>query len=211
MRTETDAGKALFLKRWLHRPLAMGAFLPSGPVLCEAIAEVTQTAIDGHPGYVVELGPGTGEITKALLAVGIAPERLVLVERDRELAAYLRRHFDGLKIIEGDAAQLPQLLAANGIESVVTVVSGLPLVTLPAEVVRRIVRGVFESLPRGRSMVQFTYGLALPIPKGLRRSLKLAAVDRRRVWRNVLPAVVWTFTRAPASDLPHVARTNREI
>lgn len=196
MRTETDAGKALFLKRWLHRPLAMGAFLPSGPFLSEAMAQAALVAINEHTGYVVELGPGTGEITKALLAAGIAPERLVLVERDPELAAYLRRHFDGLKIIEGDAAQLPHLLAANGIESVATIVSGLPLLTLPAEVVRRIVRGAFESLPRDRSMLQFTYGPTLPIPRGLRRSLKLAAVDRRRVWRNVPPAVVWTFTRA---------------
>jgi phosphatidylethanolamine/phosphatidyl-N-methylethanolamine N-methyltransferase len=152
--------------------------------------------MNGYTGHVIELGAGTGEVTKALLAAGIAPEWLVLVERDRELAAFLRRHFDGLKIIEGDAAQLPHLLAANGIERVATIVSCLPLLSLPAEMVRRIVRGVFEALPRGGAMVQFTYGLTPPVSKNLRRRLRITALTSRRIWRNVPPAVVWTFARA---------------
>lgn len=196
MRIEADTGKALFLKRWLHRPLAMGTFLPSGPFLSVAIAQAALAAMNGYTGHVIELGAGTGEVTKALLAAGIAPEWLVLVERDRELVAFLRRHFDGLKIIEGDAAQLPHLLAANGIERVATIVSCLPLLSLPAEMVRRIVRGVFEALPRGGAMVQFTYGLTPPVSKSLRRRLRITALTSRRIWRNVPPAVVWTFARA---------------
>ncbi len=196
MRTELDAGKALFLKRWLHRPLAMGAFLPSGPFLSEAIAHAALAAMNGYAGHIVELGAGTGEVTKALLAAGIAPERLVLVERDPELAAFLRRHFDGLKIIEGNAARLPHLLTANAVDTVATIISGLPLLSLPSDVVRRIVRGVFETLPRSGAMVQFTYGPAPPVPKSLRRSLDLVPLSSRRIWRNVPPAVVWTFTRA---------------
>lgn len=174
----------------------MGAFLPSGPFLGEAIARATLAAMDSHTGYVIELGAGTGEVTKALLAAGISAERLALVERDPELVAFLRRHFSGLKIIEGDAARLPHLLAANGIENVAAVVSGLPLLSLPAEVVNGIVRGAFEALPDGAAMVQFTYGPTPPIPRNLRRDLNLVAVNSRRIWRNVPPAVVWTFTRA---------------
>ncbi|MBS0223018.1 MAG: hypothetical protein JSR91_20005 [Proteobacteria bacterium] len=191
-----DAGKALFLKRWLRRPLAMGAILPSGPFLGEAIARATLAAMNSHTGYVIELGAGTGEVTKALLAAGISAERLALVERDPELVAFLRRHFSGLRIIEGDAARLPHLLAANGIENVAAVVSGLPLLSLPAEVVNGIVRGTFEALPDGAAMVQFTYGPTPPIPRNLRQALNLVAVNSRRIWRNVPPAVVWTFTRA---------------
>ena len=192
-----DAGKALFLKRWLRRPLSMGAFLPSGPFLSEAIAHATLSAMKGYSGHIVELGAGTGEVTKALLAAGIPKERLALVERDPELAAFLRRHFSGLKIIEGDAARLPQLLAAHAIEGLAAVISGLPLLSLPADVVRGIVHGVFNSLPDGAAMVQFTYGPTPPIPRGLRQRLNLVAVNSRRIWRNVPPAVVWTFTKAP--------------
>ncbi len=199
MRTATEdaAGRALFLKRWLRRPLAMGAFLPSGPFLGEAIARATLAGMNGHTGHVIELGAGTGEVTKALLAAGIPADRLALVERDPELVAFLRRHFANLKIIEGDASRLPQLLAANAIDGVAAIVSGLPLLSLPGEAVHGIVRGAFEALPDGAPLVQFTYGPTPPVPKILRQSLNLMAVNSRRVWRNVPPAVVWTFTREP--------------
>jgi phosphatidylethanolamine/phosphatidyl-N-methylethanolamine N-methyltransferase len=195
MPTAAHAGTALFMKRWLRRPLALGAVFPSGRSLCDAIARTTLSAMQDRPGHVVELGAGTGEVTKALLAAGVPPERLVLIEREPEFAAFLRRHFDGLKIIEGDAARLPQLLAANGIERIAAVVSGLPLLSLPNDVVQGVVHGVFDALPRGAALVQFTYGPTPPVPKALRERLHLVGVNSRRIWRNVPPAVVWTFTR----------------
>jgi phosphatidylethanolamine/phosphatidyl-N-methylethanolamine N-methyltransferase len=192
------AGTALFLKRWLRRPLAMGAFVPSGRPLGQAMARATLAAVAGRDGHVVELGAGAGHVTKALLSAGIPAERLALVERDPELAAFLRRHFPGPKVLEGDAARLPRLLSAHDIERIAAVVSSLPLLSLPADVVNGIVNGVFESLPRGAALVQFTYGPAPPVPRALRERLHLRASSGRRIWRNVPPAVVWTFTR-PAS------------
>ena len=103
----------------------------------------------------------------ALLAAGIDPQRLTLVERDGELAAFLRRHFPGLRIIEGDAVRLPRLLADSGVERVSVVVSSLPLLSLPAEIVKGIVEGVFQALPRGAALVQFTYGPTPPVPRAL--------------------------------------------
>src|SRR5262245_16517032 len=150
------AGTALFLKRWLRRPFATGAVVPSGRLLAEAMAKSTQSVIAGRPGHVVELGAGTGEVTKALLAAGIAPERLVLVERDPEFATFLRRHFPRPHIVEGDAQRLPHLLADHGLTPVAAVVSSLPLLSLPGEVVAGIVGGIFEALPRGGALVQFT-------------------------------------------------------
>jgi phosphatidylethanolamine/phosphatidyl-N-methylethanolamine N-methyltransferase len=147
---------------------------------------------------VIELGAGTGEVTKALLAAGIEPHRLALIERDPVLAGFLRQNFPGPQIVEGDAAHLPGLLVANGVEKVATVVSSLPLLSLPAEVVNSIVRGVFEALPVGAAMVQFTYGPKPPVPQVLRDSLHLESTRGARIWRNVPPAVVWTF-RKPAS------------
>jgi phosphatidylethanolamine/phosphatidyl-N-methylethanolamine N-methyltransferase len=148
-----------------------------------------------RPGHVVELGAGTGEVTRALLEAGIPSERLAVVERDPEMTAFLRRHFEGPRIIEGDAARLPVLLRTHGIERVAAVVSGLPLLSLPSEVVQGIVHGVFDALPRGAAMVQFTYGPTAPVPQILRETLHLVGQRTRRVWRNVPPAVVWTFTR----------------
>ena len=172
--------------------------MPSGRLLAEAMARTTRAVIDGRPGHVVELGAGTGEVTKALLAAGVAPDRLVLVERDPEFATFLRRHFTGPRIVEGDAARLPRLLADHGIAPIAAVVSSLPLLSLPADVVNGIVGGAVEAQPRGAALVQFTYGPKPPIPRYLRERLHLAGAHGKRIWRNVPPAVVWTFTRPAA-------------
>jgi phosphatidylethanolamine/phosphatidyl-N-methylethanolamine N-methyltransferase len=195
MPSAAPAGTALFLKRWLRQPLSMGAVMPSGPLLTRALALTAVREMQGRDGHVVELGAGTGEVTKALLAAGIASDRLALVERDPELISFLRRHFRGPRIIEGDAARLPKLLTREGVAKIATVVSGLPLLSLPAEVVTGIVHGVFEALPKGAALVQFTYGPSPPIPKALRENLHLVGAHGRRIWRNVPPAVVWTFRR----------------
>lgn len=189
------AGTTLFLKRWLRRPFAVGAVVPSGRLLAEAMARTTFAEMKGREGHVIELGAGTGEVTKALLAAGIPPERLALVERDPELASFLRRHFAGPRIVEGDAARLPRILADQGIGSVSAIVSSLPLLSLPADVVRGIVEGVFDALPRGGALVQFTYGPAQPVPRSLSQSLRLVGTRGPRIWRNMPPAVVWTFRR----------------
>ena len=197
MPTVEPAGTALFLKRWLRRPLAMGAVVPSGRLLGEAMARATLAAMAGREGHVIELG--AGHVTKALLSAGIPAERLALVERDPELAAFLRRHLPGPQVLEGDAVGLPRLLSAHGIDRIAAVVSSLPLLSLPAGVVNGIVHGVFESLPRGAALVQFTYGPAPPVPRALRERLHQQASSGRRIWRNVPPAVVWTFTRPSAA------------
>jgi phosphatidylethanolamine/phosphatidyl-N-methylethanolamine N-methyltransferase len=195
MPSAAPEGTALFLKRWLRRPLAMGAVVPSGRLLAEAMARTTIAELGDRMGHVVELGAGTGEVTKALLAAGIDPRRLVLVERDPELASFLRGHFAGTQIIEGNAAVLPGLLVANGVQNVAAVVSSLPLLSLPAEVVSGIVQGVFEALPSGAALVQFTYGPNPPVRRALRERLGLDASSGKRIWRNVPPAVIWTFRR----------------
>src|SRR3954454_2342649 len=198
MPTAQSDGTALFLKRWLRRPFAVGAVVPSGRLLAAAVARRTVAEIAGRDGHVIELGAGTGQVTKALLAAGIPGDRLALGERDPALVAFLRRHFRGPKIIEGDAARLTRLLAAQKVERVAAVVSSLPLLSLPGEVVNGIVHGVFEALPRGAALVQFTYGPAPPIPRSLRAKLRLVGARGRRIWRNVPPAVIWTFRRPAA-------------
>jgi len=199
MPTAAPDGTGLFLKRWLRQPFAMGAVVPSGRLLAEAIARTTLDVMADRPGHVIELGAGTGEVTKALLAARIDPHRLALVERDAELARFLRGHFPGPKIIEGDAARLQHLLAGHGVREVAAVVSSLPLLSLPAEVVNGIVEGAFEAMPPGGALVQFTYGPKPPVPRALRERLNLFGTSSKRIWRNVPPAVVWTFRRQSAA------------
>jgi phosphatidylethanolamine/phosphatidyl-N-methylethanolamine N-methyltransferase len=188
-------GTVLFLKRWLRRPLSMGSVVPSGRLLAEAMARTTLEVSRNRDGHVVELGAGTGQVTQALLAAGIAPQRLAMVERDAELARFLRRHFPAPKTVEGDAMRLPDLLRDFGVAKVAAVVSSLPLLSLPAEVVDGIVRGVFAALPPGAALVQFTYGPTPPVPRALRDNLRLVGTHGPRIWRNVPPAVVWTFRK----------------
>ena len=192
---DSRAGTTLFLKRWLRNPFSMGAVVPSGRLLAQAMARATFAEMRGREGHVIELGAGTGEVTKALLAVGIPAHRLALIEREPELSAFLRSHFDGPRIGEGDAARLPKLLAEQGIGAVSAVVSSLPLLSLPADVVHGIVKGVFDALPRGGALVQFTYGPSQPVPRALTQELGLVGTRGPRIWRNVPPAVVWTFRR----------------
>ncbi|HYC64512.1 MAG TPA: methyltransferase [Reyranellaceae bacterium] len=190
-------GTALFLKRWLRRPFTMGSVVPSGRLLAEAMARTTLEVTAGRNGHVVELGAGTGHVTQALLDAGIPPARLAMVERDAELAAFLRKNFPDPRTVEGDAMRLPDLLREAGVAEVAAVVSSLPLLSLPGEVVDGIVRGVFVALPPGAALVQFTYGPKPPVPRALRETLHLTGTRGRRIWRNVPPAVVWTF-RKPA-------------
>lgn len=190
----TTRDRAVFLKRWLRRPLGMGSVTPSSRALGRAMARAAlQSVPDG--GTIVELGAGTGSITRALLAAGLPPERLVPVELDPELHAHLARSFPGLRLLKGDAAALPELLAAHGVGPVGAVVSGLPLLAMPAPVVEAIVTAAVAVLPPGGTLVQFTYGPTSPVPAELLRRLRLEAVRDRRIWSNLPPAVVWRFIR----------------
>jgi phosphatidylethanolamine/phosphatidyl-N-methylethanolamine N-methyltransferase len=186
--------RAVFLKRWLRRPLGMGSVTPSGQALGRAMA---RAALDRLPdtGAVIELGAGTGSITRALLAAGIGVHRLVPIEIDRELHGHLAHAFPSLRVLNGDAAHLPELLAAHDVPKVAAVVSGLPLLAMPAPVVEAIVTAIVAVLPPDGALVQFTYGPASPIPPELMRRLGLQATRGRRIWSNLPPAVVWRFTR----------------
>jgi phosphatidylethanolamine/phosphatidyl-N-methylethanolamine N-methyltransferase len=180
----------LFFRQWLQEPLSTGSVLPSGTQLSRALAREMAKPADGP---VVELGPGTGAVTRALLDHGIAPHRLVLVERNREFVVLLRRQFPQLRVLEGDATCLDQLLAQAGIGPVGGVVSSLPLRSLSFDVQRRALRAAVKVLVPGRRLVQYTYGFAPPIHPVLTARLQLAGHPVARVLLNVPPAVVWSY------------------
>jgi phosphatidylethanolamine/phosphatidyl-N-methylethanolamine N-methyltransferase len=186
---EADREAALFFVRWLQAPHRIGAVAPSSRHLGRAMA---YQVLGAGPGPIIELGGGTGSVTKALLEAGIAPERLIVVERDEKLHRILRAHFPKLRVIRGDARGLRRLLAPLGITEAAAVVSSLPLVSMPRMTMNRILAESFALLGEGRPFIQFTYGLTSPIARE-RKGLtgRIAA----RVWANLPPASVWRYER----------------
>jgi phosphatidylethanolamine/phosphatidyl-N-methylethanolamine N-methyltransferase len=179
----------LFLRRWLANPLKVGAIMPSAPALARRMARETLVR-DGE--VVVELGPGTGAVTRALLTSGVPEDRLVLVERDSFMHAYLARRFPNAILIHGDARRLERILPESCHGKVSTVVSSLPLVSLPNRVRDDIVKSAFAMLAPGGRFVQYTYGMFSPLP---RKELGIAGRKVAFAGINLPPASIWRYTR----------------
>jgi phosphatidylethanolamine/phosphatidyl-N-methylethanolamine N-methyltransferase len=178
-----------FIRSWLERPLSTGAVAPSGKVLARAMARYVDPNSDGP---VVELGPGTGPVTEALLAAGIAPSRLVLVEFNPAFCRILRARYPAATVVQGDAYSLQRLLETLLIQPAAAVVSSLPLVTKPIKQRLRLLRDAFDLMVPGAPFVQFTYSVASPVP---RRAGGFSAEPSERIWMNLPPARVWVYRR----------------
>ena len=174
---------AIFLRELMSNPREMGAVWPSSRQLARHIAAAVPCNTSGK---IVELGGGTGAVTEALLARGIPPDRLVVIERAPTLVAVLRARFPRVQIVEGDAMYLTELLQG---EAITVVVSGLPLRSLPPRVVATIIREVSEILAPGGLFIQFTYHL---LPQRT-LSQRFSAVSSHLVLGNLPPARVWAF------------------
>jgi phosphatidylethanolamine/phosphatidyl-N-methylethanolamine N-methyltransferase len=141
---------------------------------------------------VVEFGPGTGRFTEAILARGVPPENLTLFELDEEFVDHLRQKFPGVTVHNRPAQDAAALVT----EPVACVISGLPLLSMPAEVREGIVGAAFRILaPRGR-YVQFTYGPHPPLPPETIAMLRLTVNKGHKIWANLPPATVYRFRRA---------------
>lgn len=177
-----------FLRSWIEKPLHMGAVMPSSKALARTVARYVDPRSDGP---VIELGPGTGAITDALIAHGVAEKRLVLVEFDPGFCALLRERYPQATVIQGDAYSLDLTLAELK-EPAAAMVSGLPLVTKPMLVRLKLMRDAFLKMEAGAPFIQFTYSVAPPIPKSLPGIHTQAS---ERVWMNLPPARVWVYRK----------------
>jgi len=182
----------LFLRSLLNNPLKVGALAPSSPKLSQLMA----SCVDQENAPVLEIGAGTGVITRALLKRGISPERLFVIEQDPLLAAFLQREFPDVCVRCGEAIDAGCILAEEAVKRVKTVVSSLPLRNLPMQEQIETVRAMMKPLARDGQLVQFTYAAGCPIPS---EKLDLKAECLGRVWMNFPPAAVWRFTRNLAS------------
>jgi phosphatidylethanolamine/phosphatidyl-N-methylethanolamine N-methyltransferase len=178
-----------FLRSWIEKPLHMGAVMPSSKLLARTMAQYV--GVDSK-GPVIELGPGTGAITNALLEHGVDQKRLVLVEYNPGFCALLRDRYPQAKVVQGDAYALRDSLGDLLDAPASAVVSGLPLVTKPMLTRLKLIRDAFLALAPGAPFVQFTYSVAPPIPKSLPG---VSTEASERIWMNLPPARVWVYRK----------------
>lgn len=191
----TFADNARFLRQWIQNPGVVGAVAPSGPALAKAMASYVDLA---RPGPIVELGPGTGPVTKALLARGIPLDRLLLVEYETKFCHLLTERYPGVKIVQGDAYGLKATLAGHIEGGVATIISSLPLLNRPERDRIELLHQAFDLMGPDGLFIQFTYGLAIsPMPIHA-HGLGGAYVGKGSapVLLNIPPARVWRYRRA---------------
>ena len=187
-----DRDELRFFLSWLRRPGRTGAMMPSGPALAAALA----AEIDiGAPGAVVELGPGTGRVTEALLTAGVDPGQLIAIERNASFCKTLRQRFPDIHVIWGDARALASLLQRTNARPVKAVVSSLPLLNLSNQDRRAILSQIAAVLDDSGVMVQYTYGPTEPISAELAAELGLTGERASWVLANFPPAAVWRYRR----------------
>jgi phosphatidylethanolamine/phosphatidyl-N-methylethanolamine N-methyltransferase len=191
--------EARFLRTWLDKPLVTGAVTPSGKALARRMASYIDPSREGP---VVELGPGTGALTEAVIRRGVKPDRLVLVEFDPAFCALLEKRFPEARIIQGDAYALSRTLGEAFAGPAAAVVSGLPLFTRPERVRLALLHSAFEIMAPGAPFIQFTYAPVSPIPL---KDADFDAEESERIWLNIPPACVWVYRRGtgPRRRAPH--------
>jgi len=179
-----------FFRTWLQKPVLTGAVSPSGKALARAMARPVDA--DSH-WPVLELGPGTGPVTAALIERGVTPERIVALEYNPDFCALLVRRFRGLNVVEGDAFDLTGSLPPGLAGPYAAVVSSLPLLNSPPEARQALISDALGRLLPGGCLIQFSYGLQPPVPAVEGRF----TVERiALVLANLPPARVWLYRSA---------------
>jgi len=176
-----------FIRSWIEKPLRTGAVMPSSKALARTMARYVDP---NSTGPVIELGPGTGPVTEALVEHGVDPARLVLVEFNPDFCRLLRTRYPAATVVQGDAYRLRRLLETTVREPAAAMVSGLPLMTKPLRTRLRLIADAMTLLGPGAPFIQFTYAMMPPIPKALSG---ISAEPSNLIWMNLPPARVWVY------------------
>lgn len=178
-----------FFKGWIDKPKAVGSIVPTSSITARKMASV----VDPNSGLpVLEVGPGTGVITRAILAQGVKPENLYAVEYSADFVRHLRQLYPGVNVIEGDAFNLDATLGDKRGLTFDSVVSGVPLLNFPVAQRVAYVESLLDRIPTGRPIVQLTYGPLSPIPPGRG---DYTVEHFHFVIRNIPPTQLWIYRR----------------
>ncbi|MBC2801992.1 methyltransferase domain-containing protein [Rhizobium ruizarguesonis] len=185
-----------FFRSWISNPLRVAAIAPSG----DSLARIMTSEIAALDGPIIELGPGTGVFTRALLARGVSEADLTLIEYGPEFITSLQARFPTARVLQMDAAHLAHADIFEG-EPVGAVVSGLPLLSMPPRKIASIMAGAFAYMRPGGAVYQFTYGPRCPVPRPILDRLDLKAVRIGGTVRNLPPASVYRISRSKPLEL----------
>lgn len=178
-----------FFKGWIDKPKAVGSIVPTSSVTARKMASI----VDPKSGLpVLEVGPGTGVITRAILAQGIKPENLYAIEYSADFVRHLRQLYPGVNVIEGDAFNLDATLGDRRDLIFDSVISGVPLLNFPVAQRIAYVESLLDRIPAGRPIVQLTYGPLSPIPPGRG---DYTVEHFHFVIRNIPPTQLWIYRR----------------
>jgi phosphatidylethanolamine/phosphatidyl-N-methylethanolamine N-methyltransferase len=182
------AENRLFFRRWLKNPRQLGTLAPISIKLAKLAA---QAALGFYkPGQsMVEIGAGTGRLTRALLAAGVQAEDLTVVELDGEMCSFLRKTVPDICVIEGDALDLPRFLPLNDRGEICTVVSAIPLMYLAENSRKSLINSAFAVLAPSAGIIHVTYNPRSP----LRFWNEITAERVASAWLNIPPGFVWLF------------------
>lgn len=179
----------VFLQAWMKKSKTVGSIWPTSSRLAKRMASVINIQ-SGLP--VLELGPGTGAITEAILATGLKPEKLFAVEYTKDFVELLQVKFPNINLIHGDAFDLSKSLGTKNHTVFDCAISGLPLLNFPAATRVAFVEDVLNRIPVGRPLVQFSYGPFAPVAEKTGQF----TVERFDIaLRNIPPAQVWIYRR----------------
>lgn len=189
----------LHFRRFLAHPVRLSSALPVSGAVARMVASKVLRASDE---YVVELGAGTGAVTRALLNAGVPAEKLIAVEIDSEMAEFLARTVPGIQVIEGSAADIGSLLPQDALGRIGTVICGVPLSMLYEAQQREIVDAMLDLDPHDRRFLQYSYRLGSPLNAA---RIGLSAERLGFTLRNAFPASVWAYRRKASAQRPAVA------
>jgi phosphatidylethanolamine/phosphatidyl-N-methylethanolamine N-methyltransferase len=179
-----------FFKGMMQGPKLVGAIVPTSSVTAKRMASVIEPK-SGLP--VLELGPGTGVITKQILARGVPAEKIVSVEYSEDFYRRLVEDYAGVNFIHGDAFDLKNILGDFADKTFDCVISAVPMLSFPMEARIQLLEDLLSRIPEGRPVVQITYGPISPI---------IAKPDRYHIQhfdfvvRNIPPAQLWIYRKA---------------
>ena len=191
-----------FLRAMVERPEVVGAVSPSGPALARNMASYVDLSRDG---LILELGPGTGPVTKALLAHGVPPSRLLLLEYDTKFCHLLRERFPNLTLVQGDAYDLKKTLNGHIGGRVSTIVSSLPLLMRPEPDRVELLYQAFDLMGPDGLFIQFTYRLAgspIPLHASHGSGSRFVGKSGAPILFNFPPARVWRYRVAGHAGPP---------